>query len=100
MKKYKSWRCNIIKYLKWLALAVWTVYDWPKYLYEAKDFEEIIECDFEGMKVPIPAGYENILRTIYGNYMELPDVAQRGGWHEGAFFEPDITYKAFINGNC
>jgi len=85
---------------KHLALAVWTGNHWSKYLYNASDFETIIECEFEGSRLPIPVGYKRILQTIYGDYLKLPNIELRGQWHNGAFFDPDISYKKYINGKC
>ena len=78
------------------ALAVWTMSDWHKYLYDADCFENSKECDFEGLKVLVPGRYDNILRIMYGDYMKLPDMEQRVSWHPGAIFEPDIPYKDYL----
>lgn len=40
-------------------------------------FESTILVDFEGYKLPIPTGYDGYLKTLYGNYMELPDESDR-----------------------
>lgn len=45
---------------------------------------EIVE--FEGRSVPIPLGYDEILRSIYGHYMVPPSVEKRVSHH---------AYKAF-----
>lgn len=37
--------------------------------------------DFEGMKLCGPSNYDYILRKIYGDYMVLPPVEKRAGWH-------------------
>ncbi len=33
-----------------------------------KSFEQSIELEFEGFKLPVPAGYEEVLTNIYGDY--------------------------------
>ena len=48
---------------------------------------------FEVVDIPIPQGFDLILKTIYGNYMEFPPVDQRGSWHSGIIWEPDKSYK-------
>ena len=50
--------------------------EFSKY-FNAKDFESTIDADFEGHKFPIPIGYENILNTLYGDYMKLPPIAKQ-----------------------
>lgn len=41
-------------------------------------FDEIIEIDFENLKIKIPKNYELYLKNLYGeNYMELPPIEKR-----------------------
>lgn len=42
----------------------------------AKNYEEALEWDFAGHKMPVPAGYHEILTTIYGDYMTPPPADQ------------------------
>ncbi len=44
---------------------------------EAKDYEKALDWDFEGYKMPVPNGYDNILTTIYGDYMTPPPEDKR-----------------------
>lgn len=43
------------------------------------DFEERIYHPFENYPLPVPEGYENILKQIYNNYMEYPPLEKRIG---------------------
>ena len=53
---------------------------------------------FENIQVPVPSNYDEVLKTIYGNYMAYPPVNERGAWHEGQItFDPDIPYQEFKN---
>ena len=45
-------------------------------------FDEVVEVDFEGVKAMAPAKYDQILRSIFGDYMELPPIEQRNSGHE------------------
>lgn len=36
--------------------------------YEAAWFEKVEYLPFEGLEVPVPEGYDNVLRVVYGNY--------------------------------
>ena len=42
-----------------------------------KEWFNIIYRDYEGKKFPIPAGYDNILKTEYGDYMSYPSEGDR-----------------------
>lgn len=44
---------------------------------ESSDYAETLEWDFEQYKMPVPIGYDNILTTIYGDYMTPPPEDQR-----------------------
>ena len=65
-----------------LALAANTVYNITRTTYRAEDFEETVMWDFEGvMKLPVPKGYDNVLKVTYRDYMKFPPVEDRGLWH-------------------
>ena len=81
---------------KYVNTAVFTAYSYDTLLYKKEWLNEIIYADFEGFKVPIPKGYDDVLRVQYGNYMELPPINKRGIEHNGAIFDPDISYKDLI----
>ncbi len=81
---------------EYMALAVLTIYEAPRFLYRAEDFEEIEYREICGYKFPIPKNYDNILRTTYGNYMEFPPEEERGKWHGRTVIEPDVPYKELL----
>lgn len=41
-----------------------------KLLFEREDYAETLRVDFEDMKIPVPAGYDRVLTTQYGDYMK------------------------------
>ena len=45
--------------------------------FNASDFDETLYVLFEDRELPIPSGYDDLLCTIYGNYMELPSLIER-----------------------
>ena len=60
------------------------------------EVRETIYLDFEGLKIPTFAGYENYLMRLYGDYMQLPPPEKRGEWHGDITFDPDQSYKTLI----
>lgn len=70
-----------------------TVYNWKKLVWKAADFAETIQMPFCTRSFPVPAGYDNILKVSYGNYMELPPIKDRGVWHSGHIYDPNRSYR-------
>ena len=46
-----------------------------------KSWFERIPMEFEGHEVYVPSGYDQILRIIYGDYMQLPPESKRVTHH-------------------
>lgn len=44
-------------------------------------FSETLYLPFEDITVPVPVGYDKILKDIYGNYMQLPPEKDRNPHH-------------------
>lgn len=84
---------------EWLGLV--THGDWfmDRYYLSKKDLDCITAHDFEGISVPIPCNYDDILTRTYGDYMTFPPEVSRGAWHEGRiFFDPDSSYLDVLRG--
>ena len=45
-------------------------------------FNEFIDVEFEGKKYKIPIGYDELLRSVYGDYLQLPPQEQRVSHHK------------------
>ncbi len=60
-----------------LALFCGSLYPWGK----RGDCQETVFLEFEGYQLPAPSGYDNILKTMYGDYMMPPPLDKRMG-HE------------------
>lgn len=50
---------------------------YKKGIYKREWFSERTEVDFEGMKAPVSAHYDELLTTMYGDYMTLPSEEDR-----------------------
>jgi lipopolysaccharide cholinephosphotransferase len=49
---------------------------------EKKQYEDVEYLDFEDMKIPVPIGYDEILKRYYGNYMDVPSKEKQKGIKE------------------
>lgn len=70
------------------AMKYFHVGGWFK-MYEVFDydvFESMIDVDFEGCKFLAPARYDDYLRQVYGNYMQLPPEDKRHPYHGGEYY--------------
>ena len=63
---------------RYMSLPVW---DSKLYSLEKEWFDEVIRAPFEDITVNIPKRYDEILRAIYGDYMELPPEKDRAPQH-------------------
>lgn len=54
---------------------------WGNYSFFKEDFDEIVDIDFENIRVMAPKACDRILKLIYGNYMKLPDGKARVSNH-------------------
>ena len=50
-------------------------------IYDRSVFENYIDAEFEGKKFMVIKDYDFLLRSIYGDYMELPPVESRSPQH-------------------
>ncbi len=68
---------------KYLACGLFSF----KLVFNKTDFSSGIEWSFENMNVLVPVNWDNVLKTHYGNYMELPPVEKRITNHPVADFK-------------
>lgn len=50
-------------------------------IFEKSWFENPIDVPFEDLTIKIPSGYDNFLRSLYGDYMTLPPIEERKTTH-------------------
>lgn len=65
-----------------------------KDMWDKDDFINTVYMPFENIEIPVPIGYDHLLKQIYGDYMEFPPLDKRQGKHD-VVFEPDIPYKQY-----
>lgn len=63
---------------KYIGCVVWDFDLVPK---EKKWFLDIDYLEFEGHKVKVPIGYDEVLKESYGNYMKLPPINEQKASH-------------------
>ncbi len=52
-----------------------------KHPWKKTDLQEVIEAPFEGHTIHIMKGYDDYLKTVYGDYMKLPPEGKRVSTH-------------------
>ena len=82
---------------EFVGTMIITVVDFKRKLLPSMAFEKTIYLPFEGVEVPVPVGYDSVLKTEYGNYHELPPIGDRGLWHTGTIFDADLPYTYYLN---
>lgn len=67
------------------------------YRFKKEFCDEMIELDFENIKVPAPKQYDELLKMVYGDYMTPPPIEKRGVWHgEQLIYEPEMSYTEYF----
>lgn len=79
-----------------LAVTVCTMDALEHNLWDVVDYENVIEWEYEGHKLFIPAAYDKVLKGAYGDYMQLPPVEKRGMQHGHYLFDPDTPYIQYL----
>ena len=59
--------------------SIESCYNMVEERFEKQCFEKSIELEFEGHKFRAPIGYDDVLKSIYGDYMKLPPPEERVG---------------------
>lgn len=88
MTKYEIDDCNYVT-----ELCSGPYYMRKKYPKDA--FKEAIWVDFEGYKMPIPIGYDDYLKTAFGDYMKEPPKEKQIPQHDVVFCDLNSSYKKY-----
>nr|MBQ6241663.1 LicD family protein [Lachnospiraceae bacterium] len=80
----------------YVSHAVITVDAYHSNYFPKADLAEQILVPFEGIELPIPAGYDDFLTREYGDYMSPPPGGVRSSGHLEFIFDPDRPYKEVL----
>ena len=82
MKKYHFKDCDYVRYMgSPISKREW--------------YDDVVYFDFEGYKMPVPIGYDIILRREYGDYMQYPPVDKRKPITKVVFYDLNNSYKKY-----
>ena len=81
------------KYKEYVSRIEFFVIPESRYIWKRSDFEQSIEMPFEFLCLPVPKGYDNILRTEYGDYMK---PIQGKSLHGEIIMNPEKSYLEYL----
>jgi lipopolysaccharide cholinephosphotransferase len=67
-----------------------------EFKYDNSWFDELIEVDFEYLKLNVSSKYDEHLTIQYGDYMKIPEN-KNGTFHGSVFFDTEKSYKEYEN---
>lgn len=66
---------------------------WDRLIRSKSDYSESVDKEFEFLKIPLPIGYENVLRNLYGDY----NVISKGtSSHGEVIFDARVPYNVLL----
>lgn len=80
-----------------IGLLICSPYSLEKNIYEKEDWKETEWLPFENIMVPVPIGWDNILKKVFGDYMQYPPKEKRGNWH-ALVFDAETPYSQIKKG--
>lgn len=99
--RYRIWsraKKNMTKYRIQDCKGITELCSGPGYMknwYDKEWFASYTEVPFEDRTMPIPAGYDAYLRTVFGDYMELPPEEKRVAPHDCVYLDLDTPYTEY-----
>lgn len=80
-----SQKYNHLENNRYIAAMSTMIYG-MKEVFEASDFESTVKLKFEDSWFTVPVGYDRVLRSVYGNYMQLPPIEDQVTHHAYAAY--------------
>lgn len=68
-----------------------------EFVWSKSDWDAMTMLDFEDVQLAAPQGYEAILTTQYGDYMQIPNDKSTHDYFE---FDPDVAYLEYFRQNA
>ena len=72
-----------------------TIYSVEKNTWLKSDFDAFDLMEFECCRFRVPRGFDDILVTTYGDYMQFPPIEKRGGWHSNLVIDADTPFSEY-----
>ncbi len=70
--------------------------NWPHKIYKKEWFDEVVQQPFEGFLIPVPAGYDEILKRIYGDYSIR---VNSGAMHDYPLYNKQLQHMRDVIGD-
>lgn len=71
-----------------------------KVVFPKEDFDDYILLPFENVKMRCPAGYDNFLKTLFGDYMKLPPKDKQNSRHEVDILDLERPFTYYYEGRA
>lgn len=72
-------------------------HSYSKNLYPRELLQNTVMGEFEGGKYPIPADYDILLKTLYGDYNVLPSPEEREKKRHAIFVDTENSYEKYLD---
>lgn len=99
--RYKIWRTaerHMTRYKIAECTGITELCSGPGYMrnrYPKELFASAVYKDFEGELMPLPVGYDQYLRIVFGDYMQLPPPEKQVAHHDAVFYDLETGYEAY-----
>ena len=99
--RYKIWKkdeAEMTKYTKEESDGITELCSGPYYMkkkYPISSFEDALWLPFEDTELPIPIGYDDYLKTAFGDYMTPPPVEKQVAHHDAVLVDLEKSYTHY-----
>ena len=99
--RYKIWKLaerKMTKYKIGDCDSITELCSGPKYMqneYPKEWFEKAIYKEFEGEQMPIPVGYDEYLKMVFGDYKKLPPKEKQVPEHNVVYCDINQGYQKY-----